>query len=422
MWCIPLFNVPARFAVFAAGAAVLGGLFAGCVRESSAPVAETGAAQDRADVVAVPADPAVGEVFAVGPQEHSSSFGIYNTSPESPDGSRIAYVRFTQEPEDPKDGRPGELWVCDTDLTHHRKVRNMGPVRPHNGSQVFWGNDHTLIYQTPYDAEPPCELHVVDAETGEDRFAPIPGALAVSHDVHEQKILFATDKRADGTAWRPAGIYELDLRTGEIRSILTLEALNALKPSIPSAALDAKGLYPDEGWHFFHLMYSPEGSHIAFRLDIGKQTASRLRVVMTSDGQQVYFLDNPLLHFCFYDDDTMAGHDRRPGHELLPVRYTVDGTFIETLAEIPGNHFAISPDRQGFASETDYGSDPVVLHYYHAGDSEPRLTLATFSPQDVVWEKRFHVNPAFSRDGKRLYFHMPTADGRNGTYVAIVEP
>ena len=169
-------------------------------------------------------------------------------------------------------------------------------------------------------------------------------------------------------------------------------------------------------------MYSPSGKHIAFRLDVGRRVTERLRVVMNADGSDVCILSNRLLHLFFYDDDSLIGHDRREGHEQLPVRYSYDDVFMETLAQVPGNHFAVSPDLESFASESDYGSDPVVLSYYHKGDVEPSLVLAEFDPQDVVWEKRFHVNPAFSRDGKRLYFHIPTADGRNGTYVAIVKP
>ena len=366
----------------------------------------------------------VGEVYQVGDGAQSTSFGIYDTSPESPDGSRIAYVRFLEEPANPRDGRPGELWVCETDLSHHRKVCDISLVRTHNGAQVFWLDNETIGFFTPWSSEPR-ELLFVDADTGENRFPPIRGITSVGHEPHDGKVLYAMDVRAVGPPLGEAGIYEFDSATGKSRMVLSLAKLNTYKDLLPQEALKAKKAYREDEWKFFHLMYSPNAERIAFRIDVGENRSQRLRVNMQSDGSDFHVLNSPLLHFRFYDDSSIAGHERGVdvNREQLPVRYSSSGEYLETLAEVPGNHYAISPDRMSFASESDYNSEPVVLRYYHAGDDlSSSMVLAEFPPQDVVWEKRFHVNPSFSRDGKRVYFHMPTADGRNGTFFAVVEP
>ncbi|WP_308984097.1 hypothetical protein [Thalassobacterium sedimentorum] len=363
-----------------------------------------------------------GQIYKVGQGNYSTTFGIYDTSPESPDGSRIAYIRFLQEPKHERDGHPGELWLCDSDLTNHRKVCDVPIVRPHNGAQVFWVDDQTLGFHTAW-SDNPRELFVVDASSGENRFAPIPGVTDVGHDAHAGKILFATDVRTKGTPIGVPGMYELDAATGEYTLLISVSELNKLKHVLPASALNAEGAYPESEWKFLHLMYSPNAERIAFRLDVGTEPSQRLRLSMKPDGSDVINLDPLLLHFRWYDDQTFAGHDRDKSRWLLPVRYSYQSEFLGTIANVPGNHYAMSPDRKGFLSESNYNSDPVILRYYHADDNlQTSQIIAEFSPLDVIWKKRYHVNPAFSQDGKRAYFHMPTEDGYNGTYVVQIKP
>ena len=65
----------------------------------------------------------IGIPIRVGPKDFSSSFSYYNTSPESPDGSKIAYTKFLSMPIDERSEKvPAEIWVCCADLTDHKKV------------------------------------------------------------------------------------------------------------------------------------------------------------------------------------------------------------------------------------------------------------------------------------------------------------
>ena len=38
--------------------------------------------------------------------------------------------------------------------------------------------------------------------------------------------------------------------------------------------------------------------------------------------------------------------------------------------------------------------------------------------KNVTWDMRAHVNPAFSRDGKRLYYNRATSDAMNEVWYA----
>lgn len=350
----------------------------------------------------------------VGPAGQSTSFGYYDVSPESPDGTRIAYVRFLEEPADRRDGKPGELWLCDVNLQNHRKLCDIPLIRPHNGAEVLWVDDDTLAFATPWN-DGPRALYVVDAQTGTNRIEPVRGITDLGHTAHDGRVLFAIDRRSKAPELGEFGIYELDTTTGERHEVLLQRDLNpaiADAPLLPETIQDA---YAPDGRTFLHLQHSPDGRRLSFRYDVGPKGPARLSINLDRQTGQVHVI-RKMLHTLWYDATTLAGHDKED-RRLTPILITNTGELVDNLADVPGNHFAISPDRQGFLSESDYQSDPVVLHYYQRGDTQPRQTLASFAPLQTTWDKTFHANPSFSRDGKRAYFHMPASDATNGTFV-----
>ena len=126
------------------------------------------------------------------------------------------------------------------------------------------------------------------------------------------------------------------------------------------------------------------------------------------------------MHFFWYDSNTVAGHDNQIAdgqkNNCYLRRWDRSHQFIETLAG-SGNHAAMSFDKQWYASDTWYHSSPVKLMLYKKGETNASAMLDLGSYSNTVWILGNHLNPAFSRDGKRIYFIKPVNnDGKSQAF------
>lgn len=352
----------------------------------------------------------LGPVVQVGPAGSSSIFSFYNTSPESPDGKSLFYLRYKEEPPAARIHVPGELWICDRDLKNHRRIADINGMTSHNGSEAQWiDNQHIAMYDKGI-------IRVVDIRNGEDILKKRIETTGISHDSFQGRIMFAIHERGE-TAYDP-GIYELNCFTEEISLIKRTAKMK--NTSLPSY-IDS--VYPIEDWRILHLQYAPDGKKISFRLDVGDGESRHLLGICNKDGSNFHIHTRPL-HFLWYDNESIVGHiqfnkqGKRPeirAERFNLRRWNVDGTFIETLSP-RGNHLAISPDRSYFANETFYNSNPVIIYLIGREQKERVAEIDSFPPYDLVWDKRFHVNPAFSRDSKRIYYSKPLNETYSGTF------
>ena len=130
------------------------------------------------------------------------------------------------------------------------------------------------------------------------------------------------------------------------------------------------------------------------------------------------------LHQQWYDNKSIMGHARfdEEGQILSDdkrfhlMRWDLNGKYIETMGPL-GNHLAASPNRRYFASETMYNISPVVVSIFPHSRENELTQVASFDPYNLTWNEFFHVNPAFSRDGKRLYYCRPLNQQFSGTFV-----
>ncbi len=338
----------------------------------------------------------------VGPEGHSSSFSYYNTCPESPDGSKVAYVVFDSIPKEERSEKvSGKLWVCEKDLTRLRKVVGLNAMLVHNGGNVQWVDDTTIAYQDD-------SVRMVSLD-GIPLTKPVAGKLG--HEPFNQKILYSAVSEESGYDT----IFEMD-KTGEITALANV--------------MDFKGVarhFGDENfkdvseWAISHPQYSPDGEKIAFRLDVGPalELYKHLVTIDRSVGNIHYFGPKPM-HFLWYDNESFIGHDHQvedgtPNDKTLK-RWDLEGTFLETLAD-KGNHSSISPDRKLFASESWYQEIPIVLKVYQHGQMEAFWQDTVSLDKHTTWHLAFHTNPSFSRDGKRLYYNKCISPGKVQTYM-----
>ena len=324
--------------------------------------------------------------------KETTAFGIFGVSPESPDGSRICYTRFLATPSaKTKDPVPAELWVCHHDLSNHTKVADLSIKPIHNAARAAWVDNTRLSFTTHR------ITRVLDVENGSDIVEPVEGDTG--HEGHGACILYWT---VDGE--NPSSVAELDADSGISRTIVTTEQICDVYRRDTGRDL--------EPFSVKHLQYSTDGQLICFRLH-GPTTEM---LSMRPDGSQlhVYPTQKPV-HQLWFDNDTIMGAWKRSppeGKRSHFFRWSLDGEVIEELAGSI-SHGAASPDRMWYAGETcEYFDSPIRMALYRRGETAPAAVCFDHDFADITWERRYHVNPAFSRDGTRLYFWQAVSDSK----------
>ncbi len=356
-------------------------------------------------------------IYQVGEEGRSTIFSFYNTSPECPNGSTIAYVRCINEPSGEEILAAAELWVCSRDLKQHRKVTDIAGTLAHNGVEAQWIDNNRIAF---FDSG---RVRLVNTDTGKDLLKREIKADGLGHNPFQNKILYNIYKN-DGRG--EPGIYELDCNTLQSRLILAVTA--CAKAKLPGYLQDGDA-EPLSNWRALHTQYSPDGKKIAFRLDIGSSERSKLLGICNIDGTGIRVIPKPL-HFFWYDNESIVGHFQNgpdgkrhpvPEHRFSLTKWDLNGHILQEMMTPRGNHLAMSPNKTQFVSETFYKTNPVIIKLYTIGKSETPVTIASFDPLGVTWDRRFHANPAFSRDGKRVYFSKPLDEKFNGTFYFEIE-
>lgn len=344
-------------------------------------------------------------VRRVGDETSFSGFGYYGICPESPSGTRICYTRFVEPPTTARARYAAELWVCDHDLTHQRKVADLAGVGTHNAAMGLWLDEHRIAYQAGG------QTYVVDADNGQTLLGPLDGQL--QHNLHAGEFLICC-QNPDLTPDRQ-GLYAVNAQTGALRLLLPISVLQPFTERVGEPDLSR--------WRLQHAQWSTDGSCLAVKIYAGKGKDWSL-VTCRADGTDLAWFGHKPMHFQWYDGDTLFGHDSEVEDGLPNTkdlrRWRRDGTVVATLAGY-GCHPALSPDRQWVATESWYGSDPVRLMLYQRGQTRPARILGTFEPATAVWDLSAHVNAAFSRDGKRVYFSRPVAPGLSQAYCVDLD-
>jgi hypothetical protein len=342
----------------------------------------------------------------VGPEDFNSTFSYYNTTPESPDGSMISYVKILSVQMNRYTKLSGELWICNTDLSGHKMITELNKFQVHNGVNAQWVDNKTIAY---FDDE---YIRVVNLKGKEQ--VPAIRAASIGHAPHDEKILFSRISE-ETSYWT---IYEYDISNGDITEIADA---STFKDVVNHFSIDNIRDMSDR--KIIHLMYSPDGSKIALRLDLGNDgEIDNHLVTMNKSGGDIHFFGPKPMHFAWYDNESIMGHDNqvndRKTNDKSARRWSLDAEYIETLAG-PGNHLAASLDRELYASESWYGKDPVVLKIFRKGETK-QFWFDYVGDDITVWELGNHVNPSFSRDGKRVYYHKSVGPGQSQAWMVVI--
>ncbi|OQB15203.1 MAG: hypothetical protein BWY15_00573 [Firmicutes bacterium ADurb.Bin193] len=331
----------------------------------------------------------------------TSLFGYFGTSPESPDGSKIVYVAYDEDP-GKKSKTSGELYICNADLTNHVKIRDIYNAGWHNGVSAIWLDNNTIAYNDRADGDSVPSTYIINTN-GELLYDPIEGVVGHG-EIYDRTLPLLVDiiHYPNGSKLGPNGVYTF--KDGVITQIIDME--RDIKPlsNIFNDAVNAKN------WTLTHAQMNRSGTHLAIR--ITTTTNTNYLITFKTDGTDIKNFGTNPLHWQWYDDDTFFGVHQakiggRPGNGMVE-HWDGDADFIAQLGG-KGNHVSMSYDREYIATDNIYQSNPVVVWLYKKGSAKPLATLMT-EPAGTVWSMSVHVNPSFSRDGKKVYFNKPVGN------------
>lgn len=368
----------------------------------------------------------------------SSCFGYYNATPESPDGKKLVFLRFYKVPE-VNWGNAAALWLLDLETGEKRKLVDINGANIHDGAMMCWIDKKHIVYQDgplssinvdDYDElrkRDDDNVSIINIETLKKRTFKVRGRLG--HHPHEGKVLITSMHDINGR-W---GLYEVDTSTGKDRFICDATSFEPLIDKSIREGRDAKY------WKFLHAFYSPDGKKVAFRMTIrgykeyvpGGGNQNQMGII-NIDGTNPMMFGLIPLHFGWFDNDVIFGFAGRKGYAVTAndphmkgCSDSEGGMYLFNIGNkntppyclekisAPGNHSAISPCKQWYASENMYGEDSIELRLYKKYEDIP-LSIVTKNPFGArTWSSPgpVHINPSFSRDGKRLYF-VEVTDGR----------
>ncbi len=341
--------------------------------------------------------------------EGSSILGMNGGLPESPDGSLLVYARKRHL--DRKDDNRTEIWVCNYDLTGHRKVYEV-VCGNHNGPSATFLNNDWIVFRGQNEQQFSYFL-IYDIRREQAVYGPI--IAKESHRGENGYYPFSISDQYVGQ--NPAypeiggpGVYTLELATGKIRQVVDSEDLLAF--------IRSRGLTPNENTaRMSHVQLNPSATRVMMRLSVEEcKVLGALGCYDLVTGTWHLIPDKPI-HQLWYDDDSyMAMYHHHDGKRIVKEtsrmnRYSLDGEIIEPLGGI-GNHIDGSPDRKWFASDTCFPDSSIDIRLYRKGELEPVAVLDSHPFHKEVFGLQVHPNPTFSQDGKRIYFNRLVSENR----------
>ena len=365
----------------------------------------------------------------VDPEAPSSTFGYFNTCPESPDGKYIAYVRFNTVPKGKKNTNAA-LWLLNRNTNKRFKLVDIPEVPVHNGAQFCWVDNKTIIFQDGRTSSLNQDNYDKFENGRYDYIASvnIDTKKVRRYDIrgHIGHISVGGNVPVSVFSDRPgyvSGAYELSVYTGKSRLICRPNIFKDMVPEEIKKGREDNVL----GWKLLHLSYSPDGKKLSMRMDVrghGEKLSGggpqHTFVTIYTDGTHPVFFGPKPLHNNWYDNNSIVGHCGDPkdgpireGTSDLLKEYKGGGVYhfqiypeVKCLGKLApfGNHLGYSRDGEWFASENWYREDSVEMRIYKKYDTKPRAIAFKNRYKKRTWDDTIHCNPSFSADGKRVYF------------------
>jgi hypothetical protein len=268
----------------------------------------------------------------------------------------------------------------------------------------LWVNDSLLAFQVT-DFK---DFVIYNIETNQIEFGPIAGELphksfgnTLFFSISNARLLVLDPARKPYDKDRE-GIYALDAASGKVTQITTLEditnAFTAQNPKVRTGEIK-----------ILHVEPNPLNDKIMFDYRYRNpidQSWESLHGFMYADGKGIRWIKERPMHVVWFDNNTMFGVNTKDV-EFNIARYDLYGKQIELLGGT-STHVGASPDRQWYVGEGGFYEPEkdgfTKVYLYKRGMKQPYALLAQWKNTKITWDWVAHVNPAFSTDGKRVYF------------------
>ncbi|MEW6306167.1 MAG: hypothetical protein AB1705_22090 [Verrucomicrobiota bacterium] len=343
------------------------------------------------------------QIRPVSPGERHSIHSYFNTCPESPDGKWVLFYTSATP-----DAQRGEVRIRER-ATGEEKVlaRNVSTEDAHRAACQQWvSNGHRVVFHDERDGE--WLVAVVDVATGNERVLARDRLVSWSQPNADVVPLY-------GKHWNPGPHRDLELlnvATGEIRTVLTADALKAAYPQWIAKR------FGDKPVSIFFPVLSPDLKRVFFKVASAGNGNPRSGGASVREGLVCYSLEEK--RFLFMNEKWGHPAWHPDGRTIVELSFTLYDSNTGKMQRTPGlpsygsGHPSASPD--GKLLVTDVTMDKLggsATHWGVAvadarGTNHVVIHEADNSRGARSW-RRSHPHPIFSADGRRIYFNVSSS-------------
>jgi len=277
--------------------------------------------------------------------------------------------------------------------------------------------------------------HILDVKTRKRRTLPSPiyclspdARWALSTDFRrlyhvrpETGYAGVPDPNREVLAPEDAGIWQMDLRTGKTRLLLSY----AEAAKIPGRGVDWSGAI-----HWFnHLLYSPDGKRFVFlHRWRGKGEGRGFSTRMFSanadgSGLKLWEANNRFSHFIWRDERTIVMWCWQPSHQERFYTFDIVSGRIEPFYPdilTRNGHCSFLPGNRWFLSDTGPDKDRLQHPFLFDTKTEEIHPLGhLYSAPEYTGVWRCDTTPRFSPDGRKVVLDSP--HGGNGRQMYLFD-
>lgn len=297
--------------------------------------------------------------------------------------------------------------------------------RPPDTYEVIWNDRQNNRYVS----------HLLNVKTWQRRTLPRPiyalspdGRVAIGTDFARIDYMRpgygyegVEDPNRDTKAPRDAGIYRMDLESGDNELILSYSEV----AEVPHLGQDVSGK-----WHYFnHLLVNPDGTRFLFLNRYKDQVEGRYTTRMFTadmDGSELYEIDpGDTSHIIWRDPRHILAWTGDAGREHGYYLFEDQTGDVEPYGQDKMTHnghqtYLPAHDNEWVLNDGYPGDDrKQPLYLYHV-PSGRRVDLGEFySPPSYDGEWRVDLHPRASRDGTKVC--IDSAHGGNGRQLYLID-